>query len=94
MIRIMDPGGYNMTACPAYTPMPQTKPMNEPQPHILVVDDDQRLRALLTRYLTEHGLHVSAVADGRAMDLALGRVYCYTIRSVNNTAGTLYKSFE
>ena len=31
--------------------------------HILVVDDDNRLRRLLQRYLTEHGYHVSAAAD-------------------------------
>ena len=31
--------------------------------HILVVDDDDRLRRLLQRYLTEHGYHVSTAAD-------------------------------
>ena len=31
--------------------------------HILVVDDDARLRRLLQRYLTEHGYHVTAAAD-------------------------------
>jgi two-component system phosphate regulon response regulator OmpR len=31
--------------------------------HILVVDDDERLRALLQRYLTQNGLRVSAAAD-------------------------------
>jgi DNA-binding response OmpR family regulator len=35
--------------------------------HILVVDDDPALRELLRDYLGEHGLRVSAVADGRAM---------------------------
>ncbi|WP_130482872.1 response regulator transcription factor [Sphaerotilus mobilis] len=36
-------------------------------PHILVVDDDPSLRELLQDYLGDHGLRVSAVADGRAM---------------------------
>jgi two-component system phosphate regulon response regulator OmpR len=36
---------------------------NEPGHHILVVDDDARLRRLLQRYLTEHGYHVTAAAD-------------------------------
>jgi len=31
--------------------------------HILVVDDDERLRALLQRYLTQNGLRVSVAAD-------------------------------
>jgi two-component system phosphate regulon response regulator OmpR len=31
--------------------------------HILVVDDDERLRALLQRYLSQAGLRVSAAAD-------------------------------
>jgi two-component system phosphate regulon response regulator OmpR len=31
--------------------------------HILVVDDDGRLRRLLQRYLSEHGYHVSTAAD-------------------------------
>ncbi|MDE0392195.1 MAG: response regulator transcription factor [Rhodospirillales bacterium] len=47
-------------------------------PHILVVDDDDRLRALLGRYLRDHGYHVStassaaearATLDGMAFDL-------------------------
>ena len=47
-------------------------------PHILVVDDDDRLRALLGRYLRDNGYHVStassaaearATLDGMAFDL-------------------------
>lgn len=41
---------------------------------ILLVDDDSRLRELLTRYLKEQGFAVTAVADGRGMDKALSRV--------------------
>jgi two-component system phosphate regulon response regulator OmpR len=33
------------------------------RPHILVVDDDRRLRELLTRYLTEQGFRVSSGED-------------------------------
>ncbi len=40
---------------------------------ILLVDDDIRLRELLTRYLSEQGFAVTAVQDGRAMDKALSR---------------------
>ncbi|MBL4890679.1 MAG: response regulator transcription factor [Rhizobiaceae bacterium] len=32
-------------------------------PHILVVDDDRRLRQLISRYLGEHGFRVSAASD-------------------------------
>lgn len=39
--------------------------------HVLVVDDDAALRGLLTRYLTENGYAVTAVADGVAMSSAL-----------------------
>ena len=34
-------------------------------PKILVVDDDVRLRDLLTRYLAEQGFQVSALADSQ-----------------------------
>lgn len=41
--------------------------------HILVVDDDPRIRQMLIRYFGEEGYHVSAVADGRGMRDALQR---------------------
>jgi two-component system phosphate regulon response regulator OmpR len=37
--------------------------MNEPGPHLLVVDDDARLRELLRRYLSEQGFRVTLAAD-------------------------------
>lgn len=40
---------------------------------ILVVDDDRRLRDLLTRYLGEQGFAVQAAADGVAMDALLAQ---------------------
>ena len=40
---------------------------------ILVVDDDVRLRDLLSRYLTEQGFHVTALADSSQLDKKLQR---------------------
>jgi two-component system phosphate regulon response regulator OmpR len=37
--------------------------MNETEPHLLVVDDDARLRELLRRYLSENGFRVTVAAD-------------------------------
>src|SRR6202050_3061779 len=41
------------------------------QPHILVVDDDPQIRALLEEYLTENSLRVSVAADGKQMSALL-----------------------
>ncbi len=43
----------------------------EPARHILVVDDDARLRRLLQRYLTEYGYHVTTAAEGAEAKAAL-----------------------
>jgi two-component system phosphate regulon response regulator OmpR len=45
----------------------------EDKDKILVVDDDRKLRDLLTRYLGEQGFAVKAVDGGEAMDRALAR---------------------
>ena len=37
-------------------------------PKILVVDDDVRLRDLLSRYLTEQGFQVTTLADASQLD--------------------------
>ncbi len=37
--------------------------MHEDQPHILVVDDDTRLRELLSKYLSENGFRVTTAVD-------------------------------
>ncbi len=42
------------------------------EPHVLVVDDDQELRNLLSHYLRKHGLRVDVAADGREMRRILG----------------------
>ena len=47
--------------------------MNQPSANILVVDDDQRLRDLLNRYLGEQGFGVQAVASAPAMDMVMGK---------------------
>ena len=47
--------------------------MAELKTRIMVVDDDQRMRDLLMRYLGEQGFIVRAVADGAAMDKALAK---------------------
>ena len=39
--------------------------MSDPQPHLLVVDDDSRLRELLRRYLSDNGFRVTLAADAR-----------------------------
>jgi two-component system phosphate regulon response regulator OmpR len=40
-------------------------------PHILLVDDDQRIRDLLARYLSENGFRVTSAADAAAARAAL-----------------------
>ncbi len=44
-----------------------------PAPKILVIDDDVRLRDLLSRYLTEQGFQVSVLPDARDLDKKLQR---------------------
>ncbi len=43
------------------------------QSHILVVDDERRIRTMLSRYLSAEGFRVSEAADGAAMRLVLER---------------------
>jgi len=47
--------------------------MSELKTRVLVVDDDQRLRELVVRYLTEQGFDARAVPDAAAMDKQLAR---------------------
>lgn len=39
----------------------------KPTTHVLIVDDDHRIRAMLARFLVDHGLKVSQAGDGQAM---------------------------
>jgi two-component system OmpR family response regulator len=47
--------------------------MIDAQPHILVVDDDPDIGALLVRYLGGHGFEVSVAADGTQLRATLAR---------------------
>jgi two-component system phosphate regulon response regulator OmpR len=47
--------------------------MSELKKRILVVDDDQRLRELVVRYLSEQGFEARAVPDAAGMDKQLAR---------------------
>jgi two-component system phosphate regulon response regulator OmpR len=40
-----------------------TKPPSDDAPHLLVVDDDQRIRELLSRYLADHSYRVTTASD-------------------------------
>src|SRR5258707_11028124 len=40
-------------------------------PHLLVVDDDERLRGLLRRYLTDNGFRITLAADAAEARLKL-----------------------
>jgi len=44
--------------------------------HLLIVDDDQEIRALLSNFLTRHGYRVSVAQNGAAMmqTLATARI--------------------
>ena len=44
------------------------------QPHVLVVDDDNRLRQLLKKYLVDNGYLVSTAADAREARQQLGTI--------------------
>ena len=39
--------------------------MVDPQPHILVVDDDREIRDLLSKFLERQGMRVTAARDAR-----------------------------
>lgn len=43
-------------------------------PHVLVVDDDRRLRELLSRFLSDHGYRVTAAPNAAAADRQLGHL--------------------
>lgn len=43
--------------------MARKKPIADDAPHLLVVDDDTRIRDLLHRYLTEQGFRITVAAD-------------------------------
>lgn len=52
----------------------QRKPLPDEAPHILVVDDDRRLRDLLARFLGDNGYRVTTAANAREADTRLGQL--------------------
>ena len=52
-------------------PVARRDPLPDNAPHILVVDDDQRIRDLISRYLYEAGFRVSTAADTKAARAAM-----------------------
>jgi two-component system phosphate regulon response regulator OmpR len=44
----------------------RAEPLPDNAPHVLVVDDDQKIRALLGRFLTSNGFRVTEAADAAA----------------------------
>jgi two-component system phosphate regulon response regulator OmpR len=48
--------------------------MQEERPHILVVDDDNRLRELLRKFLSENGFRVTTAADSAEARAHLGHI--------------------
>jgi len=49
-------------------------PIPDEAPHILVVDDDRRLRDLLARFLGDHGYRVTTAANAADADSRLGHL--------------------
>ncbi len=39
------------------------RPISDDAPHLLVIDDDKRIRELLSRYLGDHGFRVTIAAN-------------------------------
>jgi DNA-binding response OmpR family regulator len=50
-----------------------SRPTESPLPHLLVVDDDEEIAALIARYFGNYGFRVSAAVDGSAMRAAIAR---------------------
>ena len=50
---------------------PRCDPLPDDAPHILVVDDDHRIRELLSRYLAENGFRVTPANDANAARAAM-----------------------
>jgi two-component system OmpR family response regulator len=45
--------------------------IKQTKPHMLIVDDDRQIRAMLGRFLAEHGMRVTQAGDGEQMFKAL-----------------------
>ncbi|MGV6872903.1 response regulator [Pseudochelatococcus sp. B33] len=51
---------------------PAKESLADDAPHVLVVDDDRRLRSLLSRFLNENGYRVTVAANAAAAETTLG----------------------
>ena len=51
---------------------PARKALPDEAPHVLVVDDDRRLRELLARFLGDNGYRVTTAANAAEADTRLG----------------------
>ncbi|MHA7873548.1 MAG: response regulator [Hyphococcus sp.] len=49
--------------------------IQEDTPHLLIVDDDDRIRSLLKRYLTEHGFRTSVASNAAKARALMGAVH-------------------
>jgi len=50
------------------------KPIDEGAPHILIIDDDDRIRNLIGKYLADNGFRTSVAADAKEARRLLGAV--------------------
>lgn len=55
-------------------PAPEREPLADEAPHVLVVDDDRRLRELLSRFLSDNGYRVSAAPTAADADARLSHL--------------------
>ena len=60
-----------MTLVPDSRSAPRKETLADNAAHILVVDDDSRIRDLLSRYLQEHGYRVTPAADAASATAAM-----------------------
>ena len=62
-----------MTEADTLAGQPRTlPPLGDDASHVLIVDDDRRIRSLLSRFLTEHHFRVSVAADAAEARRILG----------------------
>ena len=50
---------------------PRTEPLPDDAPHVLVVDDDHRIRELLSRFLAENGFRVTSAKEANSARAAM-----------------------
>ena len=58
-----EPAPMTLSSATGAPPVTSCDPLPDDAPHVLVVDDDERIRNLLSRYLTTNGFRVTPAAD-------------------------------